>query len=68
MCGPSMSEVAVVTPDRTSASVFEASGQVPALYAPDPPAAKRAFEFFAVNIHNPNTRKVYARVASDFAT
>jgi site-specific recombinase XerC len=31
--------------------------------APDPPAAKRAFEFFAVNIRNPNTRKAYARAA-----
>jgi len=42
--------------------------QVPALYAPDAPAAKRAFEFFAVNIRNPNTRKAYARAAMDFAT
>ena len=63
-----MSETAVVIPGRTSASVFNASNQVPALYAPDAPAAKRAFEFFAVNIHNPNTRKAYARAAADFAT
>ena len=63
-----MSEIAVVAPGRTSASVFDASGQVPALYAPDAPAAKRAFEFFAVNIRNLNTRKAYARAASDFAT
>jgi len=68
MCGPLMSEIAAVAPGRTSASVFDASGQVPALYAPDAPAAKRAFEFFAVNIRNPNTRKAYARAASDFAT
>ena len=63
-----MSEIAAVIPGRTSASVFDASGQVPALYAPDAPAAKRAFEFFTVNIRNPNTRKAYARAASDFAT
>ena len=62
-----MSETAVVIPGRTSASVFDASTQVPALYAPDAPAAKRAFEFFAVNIRNPNTRKAYARAAADFA-
>jgi hypothetical protein len=59
-----MSETAVVIPGRTSASVFDASNQVPALYAPDAPAAKRAFEFFAVNIRNPNTRKAYARAAA----
>jgi site-specific recombinase XerD len=41
---------------------------VPALYAPDAPATNRAFEFFAVNIRNPNTRKAYARAAADFAT
>jgi site-specific recombinase XerD len=62
-----MSEAAVVIPGRTSASVFDASNQVPALYAPDAPTAKRAFEFFAVNIRNPNTRKAYARAASEFA-
>ena len=62
-----MSEIATVIPSRTSASVFDASNQVPALYAPDALAAKRTFEFFAVNIRNPNTRKAYARAASDFA-
>jgi len=63
-----MSEIAVVTPGRTAASAFDASNQVPALYAPDALAAKRAFEFFAVNIRNQNTRKAYARAAGDFAT
>ena len=63
-----MSEITVVTPGRTATSVFDATGRVPSLYAPDPPAAKRAFEFFAVNIRNPNTRKAYARAAADFAT
>ena len=66
--GPSMSDITIAIPGRISASVFDASNQVPALYAPDVPAAKRAFEFFAVNIRNPNTRKAYARAASDFAT
>ena len=63
-----MSEIAVVIPGQTGASVFDATGQVPALYAPDVPAAKRTLEFFAVNIRNPNTRKAYARAAADFAT
>jgi len=38
-----MSEIAAVIPGRTSASFFDASNQVPALYAPDALAAKRAF-------------------------
>jgi site-specific recombinase XerD len=62
-----MSDIAVAIPDRPLSSVFDASDQVPALYSPDAPAAKRAFEFFAVNIRNPNTRKAYARAAADFA-
>jgi hypothetical protein len=62
-----MAETAVVIPGRTLASVFDATSQVPALYSPDAPTAKRAFEFFAVNIRNPNTRKAYARAASEFA-
>lgn len=40
---------------------------LPALFAPDPAAGKRFVEFFAANIRNPNTRKVYARAASEFA-
>ena len=63
-----MSETAVVITGRDLASVFDATGQVPALYAPNASAAKRAFEFFAANIRNPNTRKAYARAAADFAT
>jgi site-specific recombinase XerD len=42
-------------------------GLVPALYAQDDTAAKRAIEFFAVSIRNPHTRKAYARAAADFA-
>jgi site-specific recombinase XerD len=40
---------------------------LPALFAPDPDAAKRFVEFFTANIRNPNTRKAYARAASEFA-
>lgn len=39
----------------------------PALFAPDPATATRAFEFFTVNIRNPNTRKAYAKAAAGFA-
>ncbi len=44
-----------------------ALGNIPACFAPDMQAAKRTFEFFTVNIRNPNTRKAYARAATDFA-
>jgi site-specific recombinase XerD len=50
------------------AGLANIQGQVPALYAHDEPAAKRTFEFFAVSIRNPNTRKAYARAAAEFAT
>jgi site-specific recombinase XerD len=63
-----MSEIAVIIPGQALTRGSDASSQVPALYAPDARAAKRAFEFFAVNIRNPNTRKAYARAAGDFAT
>jgi len=43
------------------------SDQIPAIYAPDQAAARRTLEFFGANIRNPNTRKAYARAASDFA-
>lgn len=41
---------------------------LPAVFAPDPAAAKRFVEFFTANIRNPNTRKAYARAVSDFAS
>ena len=44
------------------------SDQVPALYAPTTQAATRVLEFFAANLRNANTRKAYARSASDFAS
>lgn len=50
------------------AIAIASTSQVPALYAPDALAAKRTLEFFTANIRNPNTRKAYARAASDFAT
>ncbi len=31
----------------------------PAVFAPDPAAAKRFLEFFTANIRNPNTRRAY---------
>jgi site-specific recombinase XerD len=40
---------------------------LPALFAPDTNAARRFVEFFTANIRNPNTRKAYARAASEFA-
>lgn len=52
----------------TEVGSFQLYGEVPQLYAPDASAARRTFEFFAVTIRNPNTRKAYARAASDFAT
>jgi site-specific recombinase XerD len=40
---------------------------LPALFAPDEGAARRFVEFFTANIRNPNTRRAYARAASEFA-
>ena len=40
---------------------------VPALYAPNPEAAKRFIEYFAAHIRNPNTRRAYLRAVRDFA-
>jgi integrase len=39
----------------------------PALFAPDEPAARRFWEFFAANIRNPNTRRAYLAAAERFA-
>jgi site-specific recombinase XerD len=41
--------------------------RLPTLFAPDESAAKRFIEFFTANIRNPNTRRAYARAASEFA-
>ena len=38
-------------------------GGLPALYAPDARAARRALEFFTAHIRNPHTRKAYAEAA-----
>ena len=40
---------------------------LPALFTPDPEAAKRFVEFFTANIRNTNTRKAYAWAAAQFA-
>jgi len=40
---------------------------VPALYAPNPDAAKRFIEYFAANIRNVNTRRAYLHAVREFA-
>lgn len=52
--------------ERNSAPAI-AGIHFPALLAPDAPTARRVFEFFTVNIRNPNTRKAYAKSAAEFA-
>jgi site-specific recombinase XerD len=44
-----------------------AGAALPDFYAPDVKAAKCALEFFTANIRNLNTRRAYARAASDVA-
>lgn len=43
------------------------STALPALFAPDRDTARRFIEFFTANIRNPNTRRAYARAATEFA-
>ncbi len=45
-----------------------ASVALPALFRPTADAGKRFVEFFTANIRNANTRKAYARAATEFAT
>src|ERR1035441_2195760 len=40
---------------------------VPALYAPNPQAAKRYIEYFAAHIRNLNTRRAYLHAVREFA-
>lgn len=40
---------------------------LPTLFAPNPEASKRFYEFFTANIRNPHTRRAYARAAKEFA-
>jgi ABC-type Fe3+ transport system substrate-binding protein len=40
---------------------------VPALYAPNPAAAKRFVEYFAANIRSVNTRRAYLHAVRGFA-
>jgi site-specific recombinase XerD len=47
-----------------SAAILSA---VPALYAPNPEAAKRFIEYFAANIRNVNTRRAYLHAVREFA-
>ena len=43
------------------------TGQLPALFRPDPDAERRVIEFFTAHIRNPNTRRAYARAVAGFA-
>ncbi|MBI5721432.1 MAG: tyrosine-type recombinase/integrase [Burkholderiales bacterium] len=54
--------------EGTSVAVHSYGLDLPALYAPDARAQQRFVEFFTAHIRNPNTRKVYARAAAEFAT
>src|SRR5258708_7155396 len=46
---------------------YQAGITLPALFAPDPATTKHVFELFTANIRKANTRKAYAKAASDFA-
>ena len=41
--------------------------EVHRLFSPTPNGRQRFIEFFTANIRNPNTRKAYAKAASEFA-
>lgn len=62
-----MSDRDPLVPSIRGTAVAEYWASVPALFRGDEASAKRTFEFFAVNIRNQNTRKAYARAASEFA-
>ena len=48
--------------------VPKATVSLPALFPPTADASRRFVEFFTANIRNPNTRKAWARAATQFAT
>jgi len=52
---------------RAVSKVVSGSVTLPALFAPDPGAARRFIEFFTANIRNPHTRRAYVRAAVEFA-
>jgi hypothetical protein len=52
---------------RRSAAAGANLAAVPALYAPNPEAAKRFIEYFAANIRNVNTRRAYLHAVREFA-
>ena len=56
-----------MTPALVRRSSTAAPAAVPALYAPNPAAAKRFIEYFAANIRNLNTRRAYLHAAREFA-
>ncbi len=52
---------------RRGAATGAIVAAVPALYAPNPEAAKRFIEYFAANIRNVNTRRAYLHAVREFA-
>ena len=63
------SEDLTVSPSTATALPVASTGPggLPALYAPDARASRRALEFFTAHIRNPHTRKAYAEAAAGFA-
>ncbi|MDH6186963.1 tyrosine-type recombinase/integrase [Polaromonas sp. CG_23.6] len=61
-----MNAIENLTSNTTSLAALELAS-LPALFRPTPAAARRTLEFFTANIRNPNTRRAYARVVSQFA-
>jgi site-specific recombinase XerD len=62
-----MSDREPLAPSTRWTAIAAYRAGVPALFCGDEASARRTVEFFAVNIRNENTRKAYARAASDFA-
>jgi site-specific recombinase XerD len=56
-----------VPANRQKAVASAVLEQVPALFSPTKPVAKRFLEFFAANIRNPHTRRAYLRAVREFA-
>lgn len=64
-----MSERRSIKPAGTASRLLPVDrATLPAIFTPDEAAARRFVEFFTANIRNPNTRRSYARAASDFST
>lgn len=62
-----MSKAAGVGMTQALAVAGGASIALPRLFRPTADGGKRFVEFFTANIRNANTRKAYARAATEFA-